>query len=598
MFCGNCGAENNDGVKFCKECGKPLTSGNVGKNETSGNLEGTKDKAASSVNGTVEKLKTLPKTALIGACAGIVVLVLIIVLGVNSSNTINLNKYVTVEASGYEGYGRAIVTVDWDAIEKKYGSKVKFTSKAKNEYGGLLSLMTPMDALEDSVNISLDKRDKLTNGDVVSYKWNVDDDLSQYIKCKVKYKDDTYKVSGLEEIGSFDAFADLSVSFEGMAPNGMLSYTYNGSDLSTYDFKCEKSNGLRNGDVVKIFIDENDVEYFAEQLGKVPAVLEKEFTVVDLDEYVGSYSDLTDDFLATMKSEAEDTIYAYVANSYSSTSKMANLSYAGYVMNSVIDGSGYVNTYNDLYMIYTGSVSNSNGDFDTTTVYFPVRFTNIIKSKNGLNYSDNYGICGSSSLGGSWWYSTKGYVSPLECYIDIADSYKDSYKSESGDGFEVYSKFEVVDGLADISDTYKASIQGTTKALIETYIEKNYNGGSVASDLAYVGDYLLVSKNSDTNMQNRNRYFVVFSATVSNTNGRFETTTVYFPVEYDGVVKLEGDEYVVFENSGIKGSSYLPDSYYSTSGYVDGADMYSSIVTSNRDSYTYEISDGLQQFGH
>lgn len=599
MFCKSCGAENKDGAKFCKECGKPFNSDSTEKVDVANSMENVTEKVLASQNvvRVIDKIKAMPKSVLIGVCAGIVILVLAIVIGVNSSNTINLSKYVTIEVTGYEGYGRAAASIDWDAIEQKYGSKVTFTSEAKNEYGGFLNFMTPIDVLEESISISLDKCNKLSNGDVISYEWDVDGELSQYVNCKVKYKNNTYKVAELNEIESFDAFADLSVSFEGIVPNGSVTYTYNGTDLSTYDFKCEKSNGLRNGDTVKIFIDENDVEYYAEQLGKIPAELEKEYTVSNLDEYIGSFTDVTDDFLVTLKSEAEDKIYAYAANSYDAKYSMTNLSYAGYVMNSVKDGSGYVSTYNDLYLIYTGSVSHSEGKFDTTTIYFPVRFTNIIKSKNGLEYSDNCGISGRSNLGGSWWYDTSGYVNPLECYIAIADSYKESYDTESGDGFEVYSKFDVVEKLEDVSDTYKASIQESSKSLIKSYVESNYSEESSASDLAYVGDYLLVSKNKEETMQNRNKYFVVFSATVSNANGKFDTTTVYFPVEYDGLVKLADDEYVIFKNNGIKGSSNLPNSYYSTSGYIDGAEMYSNIVTSNRDNYTYEISDGLQQFG-
>lgn len=113
-----------------------------------------------------------------------------------------MNKYITVEADGYDGYGSARVQVDWDAIEEKYGDKIKFTNKAKKEGGNLLNLFTPYDYLADNVSVKLENKDKLSNGETIEYKWNVEEDLSDYLKVKVKYKDDSYTVEGLTEVGN------------------------------------------------------------------------------------------------------------------------------------------------------------------------------------------------------------------------------------------------------------------------------------------------------------------------------------------------------------------------------------------------------------
>ena len=49
----------------------------------------------------------------------------------------------------------------------------------------------------------------------------------------------------------------------------------------------------------------------------------------------------------------------------------------------------------------------------------------------------------------------------------------------------------------------------------ELEIEKDYDESSVAKDLKYVGDYLLVAKTQGDNYKTNNRYIVVFSARVS-----------------------------------------------------------------------------------
>jgi hypothetical protein len=597
MYCGYCGAENEDGAKFCKSCGKELASSNAKapKNDTSNNTNNGTTATTAQTSQIVEKIKALPKNTLIGICAGIVALIVIIIAAVNAKPTINMNKYITVEADGYDGYGSARVQVDWDAIEEKYGDKIKFTNKAKKEGGNLLNLFTPYDYLADNVSVKLEKNDKLSNGETIEYKWNVEEDLSDYLKVKVKYKDDSYTVEGLTEVGKFNPFDSLEVSFVGISPNGQIDYEYSGSELSTYDFKCDKMSGLRNGDKVKISISDKDMSYYAERFGKIPDTTSKEYEVSGLEEYISEYASLTDEFISTCKKEAEDSIYAYTAKSYNTESSLTDLKYAGYILNAVKDGDGYYNSYNNLYIIYKGTVSNSEGRFSTATVYFPVRFSNILKSDSGLSFGSVEGIVGNSNFDRGW-YSTRGYINPLTCYMEIVEANRDSYTAECGDGFEVYSEYENVTKLDDISESYIETLSAEAKDTIESYVADSYNN-STASDLKLAGEYLLLAKTQGTDFANNNKLFIVYSATVTNDNGRFDPTTVYYPVEYDGIVKLPGDEYMFTAAKGIVGHSNFGDTWYYTDGYTDGGDMYSEIVTSNRNNYSYEVSDGLKEFG-
>ncbi len=600
MFCGKCGTENENGAKFCKGCGQAL-KGTANQNITEKTSSVSQGNAAASVssarvNQLLEKVKSLPKKILFGVIGGVIALIIIICVAVNAGSTINLDKYITIEASGYEGYGKVTAVLDWDAIEEKYGEKVSYTNKAKEEYGGLITYMTPIDILKDAVDVQFSEKDYLSNGDKVEYTWDIDEDLTLYLDCNIKSKGGTYEVTSLEEVGTFDAFADLEVFFEGIAPSGRINYNYSGEELGYYDFSCSQTSGLSNGDTVIISITETDMEYYAERFGMIPSKLENEYVVSGLQEYVGSYSNLSSDFIATIKSEAEDTIYANVANNYASTSSLSDLKYVGYIYNFVKDSDSYFNYYNNIYVIYSGTVSSSAGKFPTSTVYFPVRFTNILSSDGNITYESKGGIVGNSYLGDSY-YSTAGYVNPLACYIEIVEENADSYVAESGDGFEVYAEYELINNLNDISSAYKTTLQDDAITRINEYITSNYNGGSVANDLQYIGEYLLVAKNQGTNLANNVKYIIVCSATVSNTNSRFDTTTVYFPVEYDGIVKLPGDEFMCTSVKGILGSSTLPNSWYTTKGYVSGTEMFSKIVTANRENYKYEVSENLKSFG-
>lgn len=87
------------------------------------------------------------------------------------------------------------------------------------------------------------------------------------------------------------------------------------------------------------------------------------------------------------------------------------------------------------------------------------------------------------------------------------------------------------------------------------------------------------------------------SATVYNDNNIFETSKIYFPVEYDGLINLPNQEYMVTESKGILGYTSIGSSWYYTDGYSDEQEMFNELVTANIDLYTYEVSDGLKEFG-
>lgn len=667
MFCGNCGTENEDGAKFCRGCGKPLEEAAGNAAESTEVNAAPQQEAVSPANAetapaeapTMAAPPPVPATTptvdptaipgaipaaapgaapamapgavpqqvankqpvnlkvllpiIIGGCAALVALLIIVLVVVTRKPTIKLDDYLTIEAYGYDGYGTAAVIIDWDGIEEKYGDKLKLTSQAEDDFGWFGFMIEPIDVLKTYISVNLEDVDihSLSNGDVIEYTWNVDEELYTYVKCKTKCSDGSYTVEGLEAVGTFDAFADLEVNFYGVSPYASVEYNYTGSQLSNWDFSFDRSNGLRNGDTVTVSISNTNVDYYIQAFGMLPVSFEKEYTVSGLDEYVDSYDKLSDDFIAELKSEAEDTIYAYTAGSYNVTSSMTDLTYAGYIFNMRKDDgySGYINVTNELYVIYSGIVSSSAGNFNTAKVYFPVKFTNILSGENGLSYEANGGIDGNSRLDGSRSFSTSGYVNPLTCYMNLVEAKRDNFTSACGDGFEVYAEYDLITALADIGDEYKEVLYADAKDRILSYIASENSLSSIyylsgteeISDLEFIGEYLLLAKTQGTDFANNNKYIIVYSATVTNSQGKFNPTTVYFPVEYDGIVKLPGDEYMVTSTVGLDSNrANVPsNSYYTyyTRGYTDGAEMYSKLVTANRDNYTYEVSEGLKQFG-
>lgn len=543
------------------------------------------------------------KVVLGGGIAGAVLVIIIAVIAVIAlqPKKINLEDYVEITCSGYNGYAVAKAALDRDGIYKAIleanGEKIDYDDIDSFEsFGSALSKELALEKCVDKISLNLNSENGLSNGDTVTVEITYDNEAAK--KQKVKFTGSTVslKVEGLKDTVKIDPFEGLEVSFSGTSPNGKLEYTYNGENpnISRYSFTASQMYNLKNGDIVTFTYSFNESVMLNQ--GIVITNQEKEFEVSGLDEYVQGYADLTEDFVNTMKEEAEDKIYAYAASTYSNGTKLSDLQYAGYILHTAKSTDFLFGSYNNLYLIYRGTVSNTSGSFVTAKVYFPVKFSSILKADGKLSYGSIDGIMGSSIFDGSW-YSTKGYINPLLCYMEIVEKNRGSYNSECGDGFEAFAEVKNIAQMADISDAYRQELYADAMNKVESYISSSYNGGSYAAGLVLTGEYLLIAKNQGWDFANNNTYIVVYSAVVSNANGYFDDVVVYFPVVYGGIVSLPSGEYMVTATKGIQGNSNIPNSSYSTKGYISGEQMFEKLVTANRDLYTYEVSEGLKQFG-
>ncbi len=392
MKCNNCGAENPAGSKFCGSCGQPMAAEQSSQQADplaqQPQQQHQQPKQTFSMPQT-GKAAPLPKTALIGAGVGVVALIGVGSIVVHNGNTINLNKYITVESSGYNGYGSVQATIDWDAIEKKYGSKISYTSDAKKEYGSWLNLTTPVEILEGDVDVVFDQStQRLSNGDKLEYTIEVNDEVAKYLKCKLKYKGGSYTVSDLEEVDTFDAFADLDVEFSGIAPDGKANLNYTGTLMHSYDFSCDKTSELSNGDVVTVSIDEGTAESYVQTIGQVPAELEKTYTVEGLESYLMHTSEIDDAALQSMQDQASDVYNAYVAQNWHEGESLDSLDYIGnYLLTAKNTNTSSYDT-NKLYLVYKVKVhntyANDYGSYDqVNTLYWCISFHNLKVGQDG-----------------------------------------------------------------------------------------------------------------------------------------------------------------------------------------------------------------------
>lgn len=531
MRCRVCGSNNEDGSKFCWNCGNKLTeqsetrsssvnqpgiqqnSGDVqhnqvgtppkqvrmpqrqvppggfdwenGKKMAEERLQKGKNIADGCVgqlkrvaeNQTItDKLKEISKKTwgIIGACVALV-LVLLIVIALHKP-TVNLNDYLKVTYGGYDGGGVAYTEIDWNSMKEDFENKISY-KRGMAQTGG----MTPIDIIMEYTNANIEgKNEKLSNGDKVSYTWKVDKDaIAKLIKCKIKYSDGSKKVSGLKEMELFDPFKNLKVTFSGVEPNGEADIEYNGDMLSEYDFTCDKTSGLKNGDKIKISLTE-DAGYYVDQYNKAPSVLEKEYKVKNLGKYLSKIKEVDTDGMNSARAKAQKSISDMV-DYWSEDVTLDKVSYAGDYLQVAKDSDDYTkNCYGVIYQI-NAHIQPDGGQRKDVVSYYSMKFENVIVGGDGKceidldEYDvpyDDFSVEVTSGDLSSGSYSFDGYQTLEELKKNYVDEVADEFDCE----WDVSGKLEAVD--LGVTSDYLCSYSSDrllTDSDVEGYLNANYS---------------------------------------------------------------------------------------------------------------------------
>ena len=272
--------------------------------------------------------------------------------------TVDLDKYITAETTGYNGYGRVKLIIDGEALERDFRDKISYTKEAKEIYGNLLSISTAAGSIPGLANFEYEDLENVSNGDQISYTLEVDEyKAEKYLNCKLKYsKSGVYTVTELPELETFDAFEDLDVSFEGNDSFGMVNLQSKNSAVPRAFFSAEPDNHLSNGDVVTISFVNQYINNIVESTGKVPEPREKQFTVEGLPHILKSISEIDSETLEAMKAEAKKSFDSEFEDSFTMNTHVEDCIYMGSVLLTPKDEERPTNS--KLFLVYNGKISN------------------------------------------------------------------------------------------------------------------------------------------------------------------------------------------------------------------------------------------------
>ena len=382
MICTHCGKEIQNGITFCPYCGSTVNNAK----------ENTKMK------------KHNPAKVLVPIAA-----VAVVAAGgwafANRTPTIDVSKYMTLSADGYNTVGKLNISFDTEKLEKDYGKQIttRFKKQMKNLKDDTYGLSSLTASLYDGYETDLfaetcatgsaDKTKGLSNGDVVTYTWDDNsDEAEEAFGVKVKYSDITYTVSGLASVNTFDAFDGVDVEFSGISPDGRATVNSlpTAAEAQGLYYTLDENSGLSNGDTVTLTVHSNrdDFSDCIDKYGAMPQATEKTFTVEGLNEYVTSADTLSDSVLVSLQNQAEDVFKSYAAQRFSNGQTFKGMTYLGnYILTPKNkDSWGDKNRIALAYQVtvhhdYTSEL-NTTYDADDSFFWY-ITFNNVSKDADG-----------------------------------------------------------------------------------------------------------------------------------------------------------------------------------------------------------------------
>lgn len=488
MICVHCGRDIPNGTKFCPFCGQPVAAdqpaGQPAFNiqpgasvqppqqpPVMGAQQPMGGQPAAATATVTPKAPIDPKKLAVPVAVTAVVVVGGVLIATHKP-TVNLNKYITLSAEGYNSIGTLDVEFDTDKLEKDYGKKIakNFQKAMKNHEEDTYGLSNLAGSLYEGGETSLfvtycadgsaDKTRNLSNGDVVTYTWDgvneqTKKEAEELFGVKIKCSDVTYKVSGLTAVNTFDAFDGVEVEFDGISPDG--SATVN--TLPTAEaaeglyYTLDEQYNLANGDTVTVTVHSNrdDFSDCIEKYGAIPAATEKTYTVEGLNEYVTDSDGLTDSVLVSLQNQAEDVLNAYIAKSWDSECvTLKGMSYLGYYILTPKNKDNY-GVYQDVIILPYQVTSHNHFEDDKGQVYdadvsyyWYIAFRNVSKDADGNiagglddYYTANASFDVKTGLDDGWWekyWSYDGYQTLDELYSNAVTRNVEDYNHQDNVG--------------------------------------------------------------------------------------------------------------------------------------------------------------------
>ncbi len=245
----------------------------------------------------MNKKKILVTAAKVSIPIIILVILVIIRFGLMNEESSSIAKFAIVSVEGLNTRGTATVSIDQVGLYSALAGKDAADDK-KEQYKGFV----------DSINVSIDKSENLSNGDILTITVSYDEALAKKLGIKYTTRSREYKITGLKNGESLDAFADIKIITGGISPYVYVTYTNDSDDeyLSSIEYEISKTSGLSIGDEIIITCKADDES--AAAAGYYIDTKEMKYTITEADRYVSDTSDISSDLIDELSKENIEVI--------------------------------------------------------------------------------------------------------------------------------------------------------------------------------------------------------------------------------------------------------------------------------------------------
>ena len=159
------------------------------------------------------------------------------------SKSIDLNQFMEIQVSGYDGYGEAKAVFDETA----------FQTALKEMVGDKVPVRSVLATAKNGIRYNVSKSNGLSNGDKIELDWDVDKEIiKKDAGVILTFSQIEKSITELKAVEEYDAFGDIRFLTEGYSGAGSIVVDTSNARIKGLQAKAERTSGLSNGDVIKV----------------------------------------------------------------------------------------------------------------------------------------------------------------------------------------------------------------------------------------------------------------------------------------------------------------------------------------------------------
>lgn len=218
---------------------------------------------------------------------------------------IDLNEYLVIDLSGFDGYGTVAVSLDVERLVHENSKHLVTTPTAISTQEGKTPIESAIFAFDmyKPYTLKYNESNSLKNGDLVLIEWIENEEgiaqLESVFNARFTHKNVKHEIKELVPMLEVDPFENIYIEVNGASGQGTIDISMSQATIKVGDenyifaiaIEDMKETGYKNGDVVRVKL-EVDEEKLKQEYGFVLKTRTREITLDGFSHYPGIDEDI------------------------------------------------------------------------------------------------------------------------------------------------------------------------------------------------------------------------------------------------------------------------------------------------------------------